>query len=43
MVEVNEGASSHCITENRSLMSQAVFDWLDEVFEEPKPEQRGSE
>lgn len=33
----NEGASNHCITENRSVMSQVVFDWLDEVFfEEPQ-------
>ncbi|MFP4498203.1 MAG: alpha/beta hydrolase family protein, partial [Vulcanimicrobiota bacterium] len=30
----NEGASSHCIGENRSLMSQLVFDWLDETFED---------
>lgn len=28
----NEGASSHCISENRSLMSQLVFDWLDEIY-----------
>ena len=28
----NEGASNHCITENRSVMSQVVFDWLDEVL-----------
>jgi len=27
-----EGASSHCVMENRSLMSQELFDWLDEVF-----------
>jgi hypothetical protein len=27
-----EGASSHCILDNRSLMSQELFDWLDEVF-----------
>lgn len=27
-----EGASSHCIMENRSLMGQEVFDWLDEIF-----------
>jgi pimeloyl-ACP methyl ester carboxylesterase len=27
-----EGASNHCIMENRSLMSQVVFDWLDETF-----------
>lgn len=29
----NEGASNHCITENRSVMSQVVFDWLDEIFD----------
>ncbi|MCE1248120.1 MAG: alpha/beta hydrolase [Firmicutes bacterium] len=29
----SEGASSHCIGENRSLMAQVVFDWLDELFE----------
>ncbi len=28
----DEGASSHCIGENRSLMSQVVFDWFDEIF-----------
>jgi hypothetical protein len=28
-----EGASSHCIGENRSLMGEILFDWLDEVFE----------
>lgn len=28
----NQGASSHCIGENRSLMSQVLFDWLDGVF-----------
>lgn len=27
-----EGASSHCIMENRSLMGQELFDWLDEIF-----------
>jgi hypothetical protein len=27
-----EGASKHCVMENRSLMSQEVFDWLDELF-----------
>jgi pimeloyl-ACP methyl ester carboxylesterase len=27
-----EGASNHCIMENRSLMSQELFDWLDEIF-----------
>lgn len=32
MTPQNEGASNHCITENRSLMSQEVFDWLDAIF-----------
>lgn len=32
----DEGASNHCITENRSVMSQVVFDWLDEVFKAGK-------
>jgi len=27
------GASSHCLSENRSIMSQVVFDWFDEIFE----------
>lgn len=27
----------HCIMENRSLMSQIVFDWLDELFQETQP------
>lgn len=27
-----EGASNHCVMENRSLVSQVLFDWLDEVF-----------
>jgi para-nitrobenzyl esterase len=31
----DEGASGHCIMDNRSLMSQELFDWLDEVFESP--------
>jgi alpha-beta hydrolase superfamily lysophospholipase len=34
-----EGASGHCLAENRSLMSQIVFDWLDELFPEAKPKQ----
>jgi len=34
-----EGAANHCVMENRSLMSQVVFDWLDEVFQEAKPKQ----
>ncbi len=27
-----EGASNHCVMENRSLVGQVLFDWLDEVF-----------
>jgi len=27
-----EGAANHCIMENRSLVGQVLFDWLDEVF-----------
>lgn len=30
-----EGAFNHCVMENRSLMSQEVFDWLDEIFTRP--------
>ncbi len=29
---LSEGASNHCIMENRSLMAQEVFDWLDGVL-----------
>ncbi len=29
---MNEGASNHCVMENRSLVGQVVFDWLDDVF-----------
>jgi len=29
----NEGASSHCIGENRTLMAEIVFDWLDDLFD----------
>lgn len=32
-----EGAANHCVMENRSLMSQVVFDWLDEVFQGAPP------
>ncbi len=32
MTPTNEGASNHCITENRSVMSQVVFDFFDDVF-----------
>ncbi len=28
----DEGASNHCIMENRSLVGVVLFDWLDEVF-----------
>jgi len=34
-----EGAPNHCMMENRSLVGQVVFDWLDEVFQEAKPKQ----
>jgi hypothetical protein len=27
-----EGATTHCVMENRSLVSQVLFDWLDDVF-----------
>lgn len=27
-----EGASNHCVMENRSLIGQVLFDWLDEVM-----------
>ena len=29
---LNEGASNHCIMENRSVMAQVLFDWLDDVL-----------
>ena len=29
----DEGATNHCVMENRSLVSQVLFDWLDDVFE----------
>ncbi len=32
----DEGASSHCIGENRTLMSEIVFDWLDDLFDSKK-------
>jgi len=35
----SEGAANHCVMENRSLMSQVVFDWLDELFQEAPPKQ----
>ena len=28
----DEGATNHCLMENRSLVGVVVFDWLDEVF-----------
>lgn len=28
----NEGAANHCVMENRSLVGQVLFDWLDTVF-----------
>jgi pimeloyl-ACP methyl ester carboxylesterase len=33
----SEGAANHCVMENRSLVSQVLFDWLDELFPEAKP------
>ncbi|MCF8034565.1 MAG: alpha/beta hydrolase [Desulfarculaceae bacterium] len=32
ITKLEQGASSHCIGGNRTLMSQVLFDWLDEVF-----------
>ena len=32
-----EGAASHCLGENRSLMGEVLFDWLDEVFQQSEP------
>ena len=29
----NEGASNHCVMENRSLVGLVLFDWLDELFD----------
>ncbi|NDY55504.1 alpha/beta hydrolase [Desulfovibrio sulfodismutans] len=29
---LNEGASNHCVMENRSIVGQVAFDWLDDVF-----------
>ncbi len=29
----NEGATNHCVMENRSLIGQVLFDWLDEIFQ----------
>lgn len=28
----NEGASNHCVMENRSLVGQVLFDWLEDVL-----------
>ncbi|WP_320171217.1 alpha/beta hydrolase [Maridesulfovibrio sp.] len=28
----NEGATNHCLMENRSIVGQVLFDWLDVVF-----------
>lgn len=28
----NEGATNHCVMENRSIVGQVLFDWLDDVF-----------
>ncbi len=29
----NEGATNHCVMENRQLIGQVLFDWLDEVLQ----------
>lgn len=29
---LDEGAAAHCTGENRTLMAQEVFDWLDDIF-----------
>jgi acetyl esterase/lipase len=31
----DEGASNHCIMENRSMVGLVLFDWLDEVMGQP--------
>ena len=28
----DEGATNHCIMENRNIVGQVLFDWLDEIF-----------
>jgi hypothetical protein len=33
----NEGATNHCIMENRSIVGQVLFDWLDTVFADSAP------
>ncbi|MFH1595446.1 MAG: alpha/beta hydrolase [Pseudomonadota bacterium] len=33
-----EGAANHCVMENRSLVSQVLFDWLDELFPAAPPQ-----
>jgi hypothetical protein len=30
----DEGASNHCVMENRALIGQVLFDWLDETLRE---------
>ena len=32
VTSTDEGAANHVVMENRSLMAQVVFDWLDETF-----------
>lgn len=34
-----EGAGAHCQLTNLGLMNQAVFDWLDELFQQDTPKQ----
>lgn len=33
VTSAREGAANHCVMENRSLMSQEVFDWLDDMLD----------
>jgi alpha-beta hydrolase superfamily lysophospholipase len=32
LTPADEGASNHCVMENRSLVGVALFDWLDDIF-----------
>lgn len=36
IIALNEGASNQYVMENRSLVGQVLFDWLDEVFYEAR-------
>jgi hypothetical protein len=32
VIPADEGAANHCVMENRSLVAQVLFDWLDEIL-----------